>query len=189
MENMNLEQLVIYGLRIEETEKQKAFERKALTRKNGLRKEHALYADSTPGQTRDLVARQLGICGKNWERMKYIFLHKSDCKENDYDKWKEGQISTSSLFNSLKKKHNYLEELEITSKLIVEFLYKEPPKTIDEDRFLELALYNHHQKDEIFKTIGQIKQLYISYYENEKNAIENILIQIEKLKAKSKTTN
>ena len=65
MEEKDLEQVVLQGLEIESIEKDKAAERKALTRKYGLKPEDAKYSQDTQGQTRDIVAELLGISGKH----------------------------------------------------------------------------------------------------------------------------
>lgn len=65
MSEKDLEQIVLQGLQYEATEKEKAAERKALTRKNGLKPEEAKFSDGTVGQTRDIVAKKLGISGKH----------------------------------------------------------------------------------------------------------------------------
>ena len=82
-----LESLISDGLKYEVIEKRKAAERKALTRKNGLKIEDAKYLDGTKGQTRDIVAKKLGISGKHWDRIKYIYQHKELIDEQKYNNW------------------------------------------------------------------------------------------------------
>ena len=77
MKDKDLEQIVLQGLQYEAIEKEKSAERKALTRKNGLKAEDAKYNDGSTGQTRDIVAEKLGISGRHWERMKFIYQHRT----------------------------------------------------------------------------------------------------------------
>lgn len=92
MEERDLEKIVLQGLEYEATEKEKAAERKALTRKHGLKPEDTKYSQSTQGQTRDIVAKKLGISGKHWERMKFIYQHKECLLEEEYEQWRGGIV-------------------------------------------------------------------------------------------------
>lgn len=117
---IDLEQIVLQGLEIESIEKEKASERKALTRKYGLKPEDAKYSQSTQGQTRDIVANQLGISGKHWERMKFIYQHR-DCLSNDeYVRWQIGKLSTSKAYNKITQDIKFNDILDDIWKLLDE---------------------------------------------------------------------
>ena len=125
----NLEKVIIQGLKYEKIEKEKAAERKALTRKNGLKPEDAKYSQVTHGQTRDIVAGKLGISGKQWDRMKYIYLNRDYLSEDQLQKWNDGEISTSKLYNHISQEIRYnttLDEmLEILESMVSDlFEYK-----------------------------------------------------------------
>ncbi len=117
----NMEQIVIQGLELEAVEKIKSAERKALTRKNGLKQKDAQYVDGTTGQTRDIVATKLNMSGKHWERMKYIYVHKEDCDHQEYDEWNNGRISTSKLYSKLKNNVGILKDINNISEMLSRF--------------------------------------------------------------------
>ena len=112
MEEKDLEQVVLLGLEIESIEKEKASERKALTRKNGLKSEDAKYSQVNQGQTRDIVAKKLGISGKHWERMKYIYINRNQCIEQEYRDWREGRLATSSLYEKIRKEQDITSDID-----------------------------------------------------------------------------
>ena len=103
MDEKDLERIVLQGLKYEAIEKEKAAERKALTRKYGLKPEEAKYSQDTTGQTRDIVAEKLGISGKQWERMKYIYQHKRYLSKQEYLCWRTGKVSTSQIYNRINR--------------------------------------------------------------------------------------
>lgn len=103
MKEKDLEKLVLRGLEYESIEKEKAAERKALTRKHGLKPEEAKYVQSVTGQTRDIVAGKLGVSGRQWERMRFIYQHRDCLLDEKYENWKIGKISTSKLYKELGK--------------------------------------------------------------------------------------
>ncbi len=117
----NLEQIVICGLELEAVEKLKSAERKALTRKNGLKQEDAKYIDGTTGQTRDIVAKKLNMSGKHWDRMKYIYNHKNECNQQEYEDWDKGLISTSRLYSKLKNNTTILKEIDTLINMLTVF--------------------------------------------------------------------
>lgn len=117
----NMEQTVIQGLELEAIEKIKSAERKALTRKNGLKQEDAKYIDGTTGQTRDIVAKKLNMSGKHWDRMKYIYNHKNECNQQEYEDWDKGLISTSRLYSKLKNNTTILKEIDILIDMLTAF--------------------------------------------------------------------
>ena len=107
MEEKDLERLVLQGLEIESVEKEKASERKALTRKHGLKLEDAKYSQGTQGQTRDIVGEQLGISGRQWERIRFIYQHRDCLSEDEYNNWREGKLSTSKLYKKISEDLRY----------------------------------------------------------------------------------
>lgn len=119
--NSNLEKIVIQGLKLENVEKVKSAERKALTRKNGLKQENAKYIDGTIGQTRDIVASKLNMSGKHWDRMKYIYKHKNECSYQEYEDWNNGIISTSKLYTKLKNNVAILKEIDTLIDMLTVF--------------------------------------------------------------------
>ena len=112
MEEKDLEKVVLLGLEYESVEKEKAAERKALTRKNGLKEEDAQYNDGTKGQTRDIVAKKLGVSGKHWEHMKYVYQHKDSLSNTEYQAWRYGKVSTTKMYNHLCEVFEYKNILE-----------------------------------------------------------------------------
>lgn len=112
MKEKDMEQIIIQGLEYESIEKKKAEERKALTRKHGLKPEDAKYIQSTTGQTRDIVAKKLGISGRQWERMKFVYQHKGNVLNEKYENWRTGKISTSKLYKELNEDIRYNETID-----------------------------------------------------------------------------
>jgi hypothetical protein len=108
----DMEQIVLLGLEYEVIEKEKAYERKALTRKNGLNKEEAKYNDGIKGQTRDIVAQKLGMSGRQWERVRFIYQHKDCLSEEEYIAWRKGEVSTYKQYNELCKQIRYTKNID-----------------------------------------------------------------------------
>ena len=118
-----LESLISDGLKYEVIEKRKAAERKALTRKNGLKIEDAKYLDGTKGQTRDIVAKKLGISGKHWDRIKYIYQHRELIDEQKYNNWIAGKLSTSKLYTELSNKEKADDACLVAKEIVQEMQY------------------------------------------------------------------
>lgn len=108
----DLEQMVLEGLEYESIEKEKAAERKALTRKHGLKPEEAKYIQEIQGQTRDIVAKKLGISGRHWERMRFIYQHKDCLLQEEYENWRMGKTSTSKLYKELSEDIRFNDTLD-----------------------------------------------------------------------------
>ena len=108
----DLEQVVLQGLEYEKIEKEKAAERKAMKRKNGLKPEDAKCSQETTGQTRDIVADKLGVSGKHWERMKFIYLHRICLSDDEYTRWRIGKLSTSKAYNEISQDIKYNDILD-----------------------------------------------------------------------------
>lgn len=146
-----LESLISDGLKYEEIEKRKAAERKALTRKNGLKIEDAKYLDGTKGQTRDIVAKKLGISGKHWDRIKYIYQHRELVDEQKYNNWITGKLSTSKLYTELSNKEKADDDCLVAREIVQEMQY-DILSYISKDRLraikdkLNYTLYNYPDK-------------------------------------------
>jgi len=108
----DLEQMVLEGLEYESIEKEKAAERKALTRKHRLKPEDAKYIQEIQGQTRDIVAKKLGISGRHWERMRFIYQHKDCLLQEEYENWRMGKTSTSKLYKELSEDIRFNDTLD-----------------------------------------------------------------------------
>ena len=159
----NLEKIIIQGLKYEKIEKEKAAERKALTRKNGLKPEDAKYSQVTYEQTRDIVAGKLGISGKQWDRMKYIYLNRDYLSEDQLQKWNDGEISTSKLYNHISQEIRYnttLDEmLEILESMVSDlFEYKKACIHNDIRHNLSYALYGSTSKtkEQVFENFDRL---------------------------------
>ena len=164
-EAKDLEQVVLQGLEYEKIEKEKAAERKALTRKNGLKPEDAKCLQETTGQTRDIVADKLGVSGKHWERMKYVYYHKDDLTKEEYNNWRIGKISTSKLYNQLSKSLKYTGVLDSVIDTIYdmeETIRKYDISYADTNikHILDSALYSYkgheQEKKDIYTGVGKI---------------------------------
>lgn len=190
MPEKDLEQIVLQGLQYETIEKEKSAERKALTRKNGLKPENAKYNDSSTGQTRDIVAKQLGVSGRHWERMKYIYQHKDYLLEEDYEKWRIGVLSTSKIYSKIKK------ELDIESEInnILDALWKlslnKPASMRNIYNELEYTLFNYPKiKDKVYSSLEDIKKTYDDYSENNSVIVKQIIDDVETIKKKIRRNN
>lgn len=109
-------QLLERGLAIEKTERPLSLQRQAATRKNSNVTIDTINSDNTYGQTRDIVASQLGISGRQWSKIKFIYNNRHYINTDDYETWLEGKVSTSHLYLKIKEiKDNteIIERLEI----------------------------------------------------------------------------
>lgn len=189
----NLEQIIIQGLEFEAIEKIKSAERKALTRKNGLKEDVARYTHDTTGQTRDIVATKLGICGRQWDKIKYIYTHKEDCDQLEYEEWNVGRISTSKLYSKLKNNEGILKDIYKINEMISKFdlallKYMENLECQIEGDF--------YIRDRIYPLIEDFKKQFPrTYYDSYAslssditvisfNSLKEIQQQIEKMKSK-----
>ena len=187
----DLEQIVIQGLQYEATEKEKAAERKALTRKNGLKPEEAKFSDGTVGQTRDIVAKKLGISGKHWERMKYVDYHKADLTEEEYNNWKIGKISTSKLYTQLSKSLKYTEVLDSVIEAIYDMeetirKYNISYADTNIKHILDSALYSYkgheQEKKDIYAGVGKILKEKYAFTDEQKWELVQIRMKLQKLR-------
>lgn len=189
MEEKDLEQVVLQGLEIESIEKDKAAERKALTRKYGLKPEEAKYSQDTQGQTRDIVAEKLGISGKHWERMKYVYYHKDDLTEEEYNNWRIGKNSTSKLYNQLSKSLKYTDVLDSVIDAIYDMeetirKYNISYADINIKNILDRELYSYkgQGKDNIYSGVGKILKEKYSFTEKQKWELIQIRMELQKLR-------
>lgn len=189
MEEKDLEQIVLQGLEIESIEKEKASERKALTRKYGLKPEDAKYSQGTQGQTRDIVAEKLGISGRHWERMKYVYSHKEDLTEEEYNNWRIGKISTSKLYTQLSKSLKYTEVLDSVIEAIYDMeetirKYNISYADTNIKNILDSALYSYRgeAKKEIYSGVGKILKEKYAFTDEQKWELVQIRMTLQKLR-------
>lgn len=189
MEEKDLEQIVLQGLKIESIEKEKASERKALTRKYGLKPEDAKYSQGTQGQTRDIVAEKLGISGRHWERMKYVYSHKEDLTEEEYNNWRIGKISTSKLYTQLSKSLKYTEVLDSVIEAIYDMeetirKYNISYADTNIKNILDSALYSYRgeAKKEIYSGVGKILKEKYAFTDEQKWELIQIRMKLQKLR-------
>lgn len=196
MEEKDLEQIVLQGLEYESIEKEKAAERKALTRKNGLRIEDAKYANTQSGQTRDIIGKQLGVSGRQWERMRFIYYHKAHLSEEVYNNWRVGKISTSKLYKEVSEKLKYGEILdrmfEILDRMQREVIGYENSKVhMDIKHSLDSAMFGCRDKTkaDIQKCFDELKQYNAKYLKSRFDDITDMQMEIYELKEKLKLKN
>lgn len=189
MEEKDLEQVVLQGLKYESIEKEKASERKALTRKYGLKPEDAKYSQGTQGQTRDIVAEKLGISGRHWERMKYVYSHKEDLTEEEYNNWRIGKISTSKLYTQLSKSLKYTEVLDSVIEAIYDMeetirKYNISYADTNIKNILDSALYSYRgeAKKEIYSGVGKILKEKYAFTDEQKWELVQIRMTLQKLR-------
>lgn len=105
--DFNREEIVDAGIQMERIESIKAEERRISTQNNNAAKSVKAEVENFPhqevGKTRDIIARHLGISGKQYERMKFIVEHKTDLSEGEYTDWNTGVISTNKAYGFIKK--------------------------------------------------------------------------------------
>lgn len=105
--DFNREEIVDAGIQMERIESIKAEERRISTQNNNAAKSVKAEVENFPhqevGKTRDIVARRLGISGKQYERMKFIVEHSADLSEGQYTDWNTGVISTNKAYGLIKK--------------------------------------------------------------------------------------
>lgn len=189
MKEKDLEQVILQGLQYEAVEKEKASERKALTRKYGLKPEDAKYSQGTQGQTRDIVAEKLGISGRHWERMKYVYSHKEDLTEEEYNNWRIGKISTSKLYTQLSKSLKYTEVLDSVIEAIYDMeetirKYNISYADTNIKNILDSALYSYRgeAKKEIYSGVGKILKEKYAFTNEQKWELIQIRMTLQKLR-------
>jgi len=185
LEIKDLEQLAIRGLEYETIEKEKASERKALTRKHGLNPDDAKYTQDKKGQTRDIVAKELGISGKHWDRIKYIYLNNEQCSIKDYEAWKAGKLSTATLYAKLKKQQDIVGELDRILKALWDLRLNRPSSTKQIQDNLRYTLHNYPRVEEkVIFSMNEIKQVYDQYIDTSDEMLIDIIDDLENLKYK-----
>lgn len=192
----SLEELVLQGLEYENIEKDKAAERKALTRKHGLKPEEAKYVHSTTGQTRDIVADKLGISGRQWERMRFIYRHRDCLLDEEYEKWKTGKISTSKIYKELSNDLRYNDILDQILNILDEMQresinYEKSYVVTNINNDLQSALYGckDRTKQKVESCFDRLKQYntnFLNKHYNEISIIKSDLMDLrQKLKMKT----
>lgn len=194
----DLEQIVLQGLEYEKIEKEKAAERKAMTRKNGLKPEDAKYPQGTQGQTRDIVAEKLGISGKHWERMKFIYQHRDCLVGKEYENWRMGKLSTSKVYNLISQDVKYNETLDKMMELLEEMQwealrYERSYIHVDIEQNLTSTLFSCRDKtkEEVFANFNRLKEHNQKYLNKRYNEIAMMKSYVRDLKHKlqNKTHN
>lgn len=198
MKEKDLEKIVIQGLKYESIEKEKASERKALTRKHGLKPEDAKYVQSTIGQTRDIVAEKLGISGRQWERMRFIYRHRDCLSDEEYENWRTGKISTSKIYKELNDELRYNDILDKMLNILEDMQwesinYEKSYVHIDISRDLQSALFGCRDKtkEEVQSCFVRLKQYntkFLNRRYNEISVMKSDLIDLKR-KLKMKTHN
>lgn len=198
MKEKDLEQIVLRGLEYEAIEKNKAAERKALTRKHGLKPEDAKYSQSTQGQTRDIVASKLGISGRHWDRMKFIYQHKECLEEKEYENWQMSKLSTSKIYNQICQDIKYNEILDKMENLLEEMQwealqYERSYIHADIKHNLMGALFSCRDKtkEEVLANFNKLEERNQKYLSKRYNEISMMKLYVRDLKHKlrNKTHN
>lgn len=196
MNEKDLEQMVLKGLEYESIEKEKAAERKALTRKYGLKPEDTKYIQSTQGQTRDIVAKKLGISGRHWDRMKYIYQHREQFENQEYQDWRIGKESTSKLYNKLNGEIKALKDFDkIIDKIDTMqmhtfrfFVFDGFRRLESKEEDLEDALYRYKcpegLKKEVRATIESAKNISKNFVGKQNDELLKLKSEVEELKKK-----
>lgn len=95
------EELINIGIELERIEKVKSEERiKSHQFGNTTAKEN--FPEPSNGQTRDVVAKKLGMSGKQYEREKLIVQNKELLSPGDYDDWNNRIKSTNAIYKIVK---------------------------------------------------------------------------------------
>lgn len=191
MEEKDLEQIVLQGLQIEAIEKEKASERKALTRKHGLKPEEAKYSQDYQGQTRDIVAKKLGISGRHWERMKFIYQHRDCLVDKEYENWRIGKLSTSKIYNLVIQDIQYNETLDKMMELLEQMhwealQYERSYVHVDIEHNLTSALHSCRDKtkEEVLANFRRLKECNQNYLNKRYNEISVMKSHVRDLKHK-----
>ena len=189
----DLEKMVLQGLEYESVEKEKAAERKALTRKNGLNPKDVKYIQNSTGQTRDIVAGKLGISGRQWERMRFIYKHRDCLLDEEYESWKIGKTSTSKIYSEINENVRYNEiidkMLHTLNNMQWEIIdYEKSYIHTDLSHDLESALYGckDKTKEDVHSCFDRLKQYNTEILSKRNNEIASIMTDLYDLKRKLK---
>ena len=193
MEEKDLEQIVLQGLQIESVEKEKAYERKALTRKNGLKQEDAKYTSTQSGQTRDIVGQQLGISGRQWERMRFIYQNRAYLSEEEYNNWRAGKLSTSKLYKEISEDLRYDDILDRMNKLLTDMQfdvidYESSYILVEIQRELLEALFNCRPKikQDVMNSFDKLINHNKDFLDRRYDELSKMKMEISELKRKLK---
>lgn len=101
--NFTPEEILIYGRQLERIESAKANERKLSSLK-----QNASDVERVPlredGKTRDIVASNFSISGRQYDNMKKVAANKDLFNSEDYKNWENGEKSTKSMLAELRAK-------------------------------------------------------------------------------------
>lgn len=101
--NFTPEEILIYGRQLERIESVKADERKLSNLK-----QNASDVERVPlredGKTRDIVASNFSISGRQYDNMKKVAANKDLFNSEDYKSWENGEKSTKSMLAELRAK-------------------------------------------------------------------------------------
>ena len=101
--NFTPEEILIYGRQLERIESVKADERKLSNLKqNASDVEHVPHRED--GKTRDIVASNFSISGRQYDNMKKVAANKDLFNSEDYESWESGEKSTKSMLAELRAK-------------------------------------------------------------------------------------
>lgn len=177
--DFNREEIVDTGIRLERIESIKAEERRISTQNNNAAKSVKAEVENFPhqevGKTRDIVARRLGISGKQYERMKFIVEHSADLSEGQYTDWNTGVISTNKAYGLIKKelepklpvpKAPKDESLEVVQKQLADAMLKIADLQDENDQLktdistFNNAAYMERNKKSVYAATGDTDQIY-----------------------------
>ena len=121
--------------------------------------------------------------------MKYIYYHKDDLTEEEYDNWKIGKISTSKLYTQLSKSLKYTEVLDLVIDAIYDMeetirKYNISYADINIKNILDRELYSYkgQGKDNIYSGVGKILKEKYSFTEKQKWELIQIRMELQKLR-------
>ena len=130
----------------------------------------------TPLRTEDVVAKKLGIGGKDtYRKEKYIVDHQSDLSPDEFSDWDEGKLSTHKIYQKLKHENeNYQMLIEMIPEL------EELVDTGIVTKTTALAIVNQlkpEEQEDFIKSMDITKKItqrqldnYVSSRENQLNA-------------------
>lgn len=101
-ESFTREELINAGIELERIEKVKAEERKSVSQFGSTEVEN-LPPPVEKGKTRDIVAKVLGMSGKQYEREKFILENRDLISEGEFDDWNFRRISTNKIFTIINR--------------------------------------------------------------------------------------
>ena len=168
------EEVVDAGIRMERIERIRAEERQEVTQ-FGSSTVRENFPTPEYGRVRDIVAKRLGMSGKQYERMKYIVDNKDVIPEGDYINWNTGVISTNKAYGLIKKelepklpvpKAPKDESLEVVQKQLADAMLKIADLQDENDQLktdistFNNAAYMERNKKSVYAATGDTEQIY-----------------------------